>query len=150
MACGRCGLLILSQNVATKLLWRSVDEQRSLLRHVSRSLQTSTSMCKIFEVPSEREADSLKKVYPNPKSLIHDLLEPLVSSGVTAMPRVAVAPRLGGQYWRTKLQLHWPSKATVAAVHSSVAGAQENVYLLACDLLKVSVVMSAYTGIVSP
>ncbi|KAL8622078.1 hypothetical protein ACOMHN_056563 [Nucella lapillus] len=80
--------------------------------------------------------DSLKKVYPNPKSLIHDLLEPLVSSGVTAMPRVAVAPRLGGQYWRTKLQLHWPSKATVAAVHSSVAGAQENVYLLACDLLK--------------
>lgn len=104
--------------------------------HASRSLQTSANLCKIFEVPSRREVEYLKELYPNPKCLIHDLLQPLVHSGVTVTPQVVVTPRLGGRFFRAKLQLHWPSKVTVSAVDSSVAGAEKNAYLLACDLLK--------------
>lgn len=82
-------------------------------------------------------ADSLKKIYHSPKCLIHSLLQPLVDCGMTVEPQMVLTPRLCGQFWRAKLHLGWPSKVTISAVHTSVTGAEENVYLLACDLFKV-------------
>lgn len=87
-------------------------------------------------------AQRLKEIYLNPKALIHDLLQPLVDCGMTVEPKIVVAPRLCGQFWRAKLHLAWPSKVTISAVHTNVAGAEENVYLLACDLFKASTVSS--------
>lgn len=83
-------------------------------------------------------AHSLQKIYLNPKSLINDLLQPLVDCGMTMEPQMVVTPRLCGQFWRAKLYLGWPSKVTISAVHTTVAGAEENAYLLACDLFKAS------------
>ncbi|KAK7102056.1 hypothetical protein V1264_020342 [Littorina saxatilis] len=81
-------------------------------------------------------AKTLRRIYRDPKCLIHDLLRPLVECGMTAEPSVTLSPKLCGQFWRAKLHLEWPSKVTIFAVHSSVTGAEENAYLLACDLFK--------------
>ncbi|XP_076468881.1 uncharacterized protein LOC143299507 isoform X2 [Babylonia areolata] len=59
--------------------------------------------------------------------------------------------KLGGRYWRAKLQLDWPSKVSVSAVHPLITTAEENVYLLACDLLKnIGLVYQPYKGIMLP
>lgn len=57
---------------------------------------------------------------------------------MTSEPDIVFSPQHGlcGKLWRAKLHLSWPNKVIVSGVHTTISGAEENAYLLACDLYK--------------
>ncbi|KAK6175629.1 hypothetical protein SNE40_014045 [Patella caerulea] len=105
----------------------------------SRFLRTTTSECasrRVWEVPDQNEVSKLKAIYQDPKSLVNQLLSPMVKSGDTVEPILVFNPKLNGHMWRARLELYWPHNINITGVHCSVHQAEENAYLMACDLFR--------------
>ncbi|XP_046354307.2 uncharacterized protein LOC124133808 [Haliotis rufescens] len=103
-----------------------------IIRHISKTVAAH----RIFDVPGESEVIDLKSKYPNPKELVTDLLRPLENSNDILEQRTKFIPKLNGQYWKAKVKVNWPYALTFTGVHSCVTQAEENAYLIACELYK--------------
>lgn len=92
-------------------------------------------MIKKHFVPSEEEAEGLKKKFPDPKKVVDDLFAPFKMADESLVPKLEMKKQLRDSVCKTRLVFSWPVETDVCGVHEKEDMSVNNAYLRACQFL---------------
>ncbi|KAI0214947.1 hypothetical protein LSAT2_033034 [Lamellibrachia satsuma] len=87
-----------------------------------------------LQVPSPAEVCQYNQLYPDPKTIIGEILQPVVKTDPRSKPRITSERFLGGRLWKVHLHFQWPQKFQVCGQGDHCGRAIHYAYLSACQM----------------